>query len=328
MTTLATNRRGIGAAQPFKSTTSISTCREKRIPMNRPLILSLAAVVLAGLAMATPRSAVAQYAFTSVDFPGGASTDLLGFSTRTMVGQFADTDGNNHGWLFSAKSGQFQQFDAPGAWFTSLSAINRSGDFGGVYRDDPAHPARRHGLLVVNNVLTTIDYPGSTRTSIVQVNDRGQAVGIGRIPSEGPTTPYGFVWQNGVFTDVSFPGAFGTGLDGLNEQGDVCGFTTDEAGGLTHAMMRLNGVFSHVEPPGATDSIALSINDRGQVAGWYNDASGVTHGFIYYQGVFTTIDVPGSLGAEVTSIQNDGVITGDYIGADGADHGFIGTPKN
>src|SRR5262249_41230855 len=156
-----------------------------------------------------------------------------------------------------------------------------------VYRDDLQNPARRHGFIVVGNVLTTIDYPGSTRTTVVQMNDRGLAVGFGRIPSEGATTPYGFLWKNGVFTDVSFPGACGTGLDGINEQGDVCGFTVDEAGGLTHAMMRVNGVFSHIEPPGAIDSLALFINDRGQAAGWYDDALGNTHGFIYAGGVFT-----------------------------------------
>ena len=197
----------------------------------RRIILSMAAVVLAGLAMAAPRPATAQYALTIIDVPGAALTDVLGFSTRTMVGQFIDADGNTHGWLLPAKSGEFQQFDVPGAWFTSLSAVNRSGDFGGVYRDDQAHPARRHGFIVVNDVLTTIDYPGSTRTTLGHRNDRGQAVGIGRIPSEGATTPYGFLWQDGVFNEVSFPGAFGTGLDGINEQGDVCGFTTDEAGG-------------------------------------------------------------------------------------------------
>ena len=294
---------------------------------------SLAAVVLAGLALtgpvlARPRHETPHYAFTTVDFPGAASTDLLGFTTRTMVGDFTDAEGNTHGWLLSAHHGTFRQFDVPGAWFTSLSAINHSGHFGGVYRDDPAHPLRRHGFIVVKDVLTTIDYPGSTRTSIVQMNDRGQAVGIGRIPSEGPTTPYGFVWKDGVFTDVSFPGAFGTGLDGINGQGDVCGFTTDEAGGLTHAMMRVKGVFSHIEPASALDSLALSINDSGQVAGWYDDALGITHGFIYHRGVFTTIDPPGSLGSEVTSIENDGLITGDYIGADGATHGFIGTTED
>ena len=230
----------------------------------------VAAVALAGLALAGPVLAgpqTANYDFDTIDFPGASSTDLLGFTTRTLVGDFADAEGNSHGWLLSADRGEFRQFDVPDAWFTSCSAINRSGDFGGVYRDDPEHPARRHGFLVVKDVLTTIDYPGSTRTSIVQMNDRGQVAGIGRIPSEGATTPYGFVWKDGVFTDVSFPGAFGTGLDGINQQGDVCGFTTDEAGGLTHAMMRVNGVFSHIEPPGSLDSLALSINDRGQVAG-------------------------------------------------------------
>jgi probable HAF family extracellular repeat protein len=334
MKELATDRNGIAAAQHFKPMTPIRIYRERSSPMsrhNRRVIVSVAAGVMAVLAMASPvlagpRPVTAHYAFTTVDFPDSTSTDLLGFTTGTMVGQFTDAEANTHGWLLSAPGGTFRQFDVAGAWSTSLSAINHSGTFGGVYRDDPEHPLRRHGFLVVDGVLTTIDYPGSTRTSIVQMNDRGQVVGIGRIPSEGATTPYGFVWKDGVFTDVSFPGAFGTGLDGINEQGDVCGFTTDEAGGLTHAMMRVKGIFSHVEPPGALDSIALSINDRGQVAGWYDDAGGNTHGFIYSGGVFTTIDVPGAPGSEVTTIDNNGVITGDYIGADGADHGFIGTP--
>ena len=155
----------------------------------RRVAISMAAVVLAGLGLAAPRPAGAQYAFSSVDFPGATLTDVLGFTPQTMVGQFFDADGNTHGWLFPAKSGQFEQFDVPGAWSTSLSAINHTGDFGGVYRDDPAHPLRRHGFLVVQDVLTIIDYPGSTRTSIVQMNNRGQAVGIGR--------PY--AWGLGAF---------------------------------------------------------------------------------------------------------------------------------
>lgn len=331
MRTLPGEGHDIGAVQNFKSMTPISIHRQGRSPLNRHnrgALLSLAAVALAGLALSAPRAATAQYAFTIIDPPGSVYTDLLGFTPQTMVGDFADAAGNMHGWLLSPTRGGFQQFDVPGAWFTSLFGINHRGQFGGVYRDDPAHPARRRGFVVMNGVLTTIDYPGSTRTSIVHMNDQGQAVGIGRIPSEGATTPYGFIWQGGVFTGVSFPGAFGTGLDGINEQGDVCGFTTDAAGGLSHAMMRVNGVFSHVEPPGALDSIALNINDLGQVVGWYDDAAGNTHGFLYYRGVFTTIDPPGSLGSEVTTIDDNGLIVGDYLGSDGASHGFMGTPTH
>src|SRR5258708_7915527 len=263
MKELQTNDRGIAAGQPFKPTPPIGIYQERRIPMNRHtrrIILSLAAVVLAGLAMAAPRPATAQYAFTTIDFPGAAGTEILGFSTRTMVGDFVDAEGNNHGWLLSAQGGNFLQYDVSGAWFTSLSAINHLGQKGGVYRDDPAHPARRHGFIMVNDVLTTIDYPGSTRTSIVQMNDRGQAGGIGRIPSEGPTTPHGFIWQGGVFNEVSFPGAFGTGLDGINEQGDVCGVTTDEAARLDQSMIRAKTVFTQLHPPAAIASLALPLH--------------------------------------------------------------------
>src|SRR5438132_1702675 len=105
MKQLQTNDRGIAAGQP--PTTAIGIYQERRIPMNRHtrrIILSMAAVVLAGLAMAAPRPATAQYAFTTIDFPGAAGTEILGFSTRTMVGDSVDAAGNNHCWLLSAQS--------------------------------------------------------------------------------------------------------------------------------------------------------------------------------------------------------------------------------
>src|SRR6266481_2924611 len=166
MKQLQTNERGISAGQPFKPTTPIGIDPERRIPMNRHtrrIILSMAAVVLAGLAMAAPRPATAQYAFTTIDFPDAAGTEILGFSTRTMVGDFVDAEGNNHGWLLSAQSGNFLQYDVPGAWFTSLSTFNHRGRFGGVYHDDPAHPARQYRFPTVIGVLTTFAYPASTR---------------------------------------------------------------------------------------------------------------------------------------------------------------------
>src|SRR5690349_7754606 len=116
MKQLATNRNGIGAARHFKSMTPISSYRQRRSPMNRHnrgVILSVAAVVLAGLGLAGPvlagPPATAQYAFTTVDFPGATGTEVLGLAAQTMVGDFADADGNTHGWLLSALGGTFQQ---------------------------------------------------------------------------------------------------------------------------------------------------------------------------------------------------------------------------
>src|SRR4051795_3470293 len=150
--------RGIAAAQYLTPIAEISTYQQRNNPMNqhnRRIIPALAAVLLAGLAMAAPQPAAAQYSFTPIDFPGSTSTDVLGFTPRTLVGDFTDADGNMHGWLLSTPSGNFRQYDVPGAWFTTLSAISHRGQFGGIYRDDPAHPARRHGFIVAQDVLTT-----------------------------------------------------------------------------------------------------------------------------------------------------------------------------
>src|SRR6266700_557916 len=110
MKNLSTNRHGIGAVQHFKPMTPGSIYGKRRSPMNRHnrrMILLVAAAVLAGLALAGPvlagsRPETAHYAFTTIDFPGAASTELLGFTARTMVGDLADAEGNNHGWLLSA----------------------------------------------------------------------------------------------------------------------------------------------------------------------------------------------------------------------------------
>src|SRR5690349_4593440 len=119
MKELATDRNGIAAAQDFKPMTPIRIYRKRTSPMNlhnRRVIMSVAAGVMAVMAMASPvlagpRPVTPHYAFTTVDFPGSIYTDLLGFTTQTMVGQFIDVGGNNHGWLLSGPDGTFQEFD-------------------------------------------------------------------------------------------------------------------------------------------------------------------------------------------------------------------------
>src|SRR5260221_12010677 len=108
MKELQTNDRGIAAGQPFKPTTPIGIYQERRIPMNRHtrrIILSMAAVVLARLAIAAPRPATAQYAITTIDFPGAAGTEILVFRTRPMAGDFIAAEGNKQGPQLSTHGG-------------------------------------------------------------------------------------------------------------------------------------------------------------------------------------------------------------------------------
>src|SRR2546430_10805128 len=114
MKTSAAIDHGVGAVEQFKSMQPISLHRQTRIPMKRQndrIMASLAAVVLAGVVLAAPRPATAQYTFTMLDAPGAASTDLTGSAGQRLAGDFADAEGNMHGWL--ATGGEFQQFDVP-----------------------------------------------------------------------------------------------------------------------------------------------------------------------------------------------------------------------
>ena len=64
--------------------------------------------------------------------------DTVGFTEgrginnpRTVVGDYATSDGNLHGFFLSG--GTFTGFDIPGAAFTAVLSINNPGDFTGTF---------------------------------------------------------------------------------------------------------------------------------------------------------------------------------------------------
>src|SRR6267142_6097819 len=66
--------------------------------------------------------------------------DTVGFTegrginnSRTVCGDYASSDGNNHGFFLSG--GTFTEYDVPGAVFTAVLGINNAGDFTGGLDD-------------------------------------------------------------------------------------------------------------------------------------------------------------------------------------------------
>ncbi len=97
--------------------------------MNRILCGLLALGVFAGAV----GQGHADYAYTSIDFPGAQFTYAEGVNASgQVVGSYLGRDNTRHGFLFSG--GTYTSFDPPGALLTDAYAINNSGQIVGRFQ--------------------------------------------------------------------------------------------------------------------------------------------------------------------------------------------------
>jgi uncharacterized membrane protein len=119
---------------------------------------------------------------TSVDVPGSLETNAWKINANgEIVGGFRYADGINR--LFTLRDGEFTTFDLPGGLPVAQDdgGINARGDVVGVICGaspcDFASPVR-HGFVLHDGELTTIDIPGARVTLVFSVNARGSLVGF------------------------------------------------------------------------------------------------------------------------------------------------------
>src|SRR5262245_62820082 len=99
--------------------------------------------------------------------------DAVGFTegrginnSRTVVGDYATSDGNLHGFLLSG--GTFTEYDVPGAISTAVLGINNPGDFTGAFTDSNGNnPA----FVSVGGTLTSFSVPGAAQTLAYDIHD-------------------------------------------------------------------------------------------------------------------------------------------------------------
>ncbi len=248
--------------------------------------------------------------FTTIDFPGAATTTPWGINTRgDIVGLYANADKTTHGFLLS--QGQYSAIDFPGATGTELYGLNSAGDVVGVYTLDGI----RHGFLQKRGQFTKIDFPGAASTETSAINPRGDIVGF-YVSADKVT--HGFLLSGDQFTTIDFPGATFSFSTGINPQGDITGAYSSSG----HGYLLSDGEFTPIDVPGATFTNTTGLNARGDIVGRYV-AGGVSHGYLLTSGQFSTIDFPGSTFSGATSINQRGDILGRYRKADGVTHGFL-----
>jgi hypothetical protein len=119
---------------------------------------------------------------TTFDVPGAVETNAWKINaTGEIVGGFRYADGINR--LFTLRDGEFTTFDLPGALPIAQDdgGINARGDVVGVTCGaapcDFASPVR-HGFVLRQGELTTVDVPGARVTMVLGISARGSLAGV------------------------------------------------------------------------------------------------------------------------------------------------------
>src|SRR5262249_26659624 len=164
--------------------------------------------------------------------------DTVGFTegrginnSRTVVGDYAASDGNLHGFFLSG--GTFTGFDIPGAAFTAVLSINNPGDFTGTFIFPPVATSIQQAFVSVGGTLTLFSVPAAVATLAYDNNDSKRLVVGYYVDASGVL--------HGQYRDsdgtLHFPidptGSVATILFGDNNRNWVVGRYAD-ASGVTH----------------------------------------------------------------------------------------------
>jgi hypothetical protein len=208
--------------------------------------------------------------------------DTVGFTQgrginnlRTVVGDYATSDGNDHGFFLSG--GTFTEYDVPGALSTDVLGINNPGNFSGdISNDDLTIQA----YISVGGTITSFSVPGAVATLAYQLNNSNKLVVGYYVDASGILHGYYRDANGALHFPIDPSGSVGTVLFGDNDRNWVVGRYADSAG-VTHGVFFVPpNKFFTFDYPGTTFTSLNGINDQGFICGRYVDASGIAHGII------------------------------------------------
>ena len=211
--------------------------------------------------------------------------DTVGFTEgrginnpRTVVGDYATSDGNLHGFFLSG--GTFTGFDIPGAAFTAVLSINNPGDFTGTFIFPPVATGIQQAFVSVGGTLTLFSIPAAVATLAYDINDSKRLVVGYYIDGSGILHGYYRDANGALHFPIDPTGSVGTILFGDNNRNWVVGRYAD-ASGVTHGLFFVppNNFFTF-DFPGSAFTSLNGISSQGNITGRYVDASGIAHGFI------------------------------------------------
>jgi hypothetical protein len=197
-------------------------------------------------------------------------------NSRTVVGDYAASDGTIHSFLLSGST--FTEYDVPGAVQTNLLGINEPGGLTGAF--DPDGSGVFQGFIDRRGTITSFSVPDALSTFAYEINNSKQLT-VGYFIDASEVLHGYYRDANGA---LHFPidpsGSVGTVLFGVNNKNLVVGRYADSSG-VTHGLLFIPpDSFFTFDFPGSTFTSLNGISSQGNICGRYVDASGIAHGFI------------------------------------------------
>ena len=286
-------------------------------------------ILVCYVALMAPTNAHAAYAFTPLDYPGAASTQVFGLNNAGVAaGTAYDASGNSLGFIAQAQSDGTYTFTplpaAPGGYQTSALGINDAGTITGSA--GPADGSVLVGFVLHGSAYTYFSYPSRTYTYARAINSAGVITGYA---DDGfAVNSVGFIYdpQTGVFTDITVPGAEWLIAQGVNTAGQVVGNGVLSTG-ESKSFLRdpVTGVLSYFQV-NSLQTRARGINNMGLITGFARDASsGLWLTFVGNSNGYQLLPSTAAISTYAEAINDFGQISGLYSGTDGISHGFVAT---
>ncbi len=167
---------------------------------------------------------------------------LLGVNDHEKaVGFWTDAGGNNHGFTYDIKSGDFGEVNVKGFTSTTAAAINDKGDIAGFV----SNGANDEGFIREGNKVELLAGPkGAVSVMALGINNSDQVVGSF---TDATGATHGFLYdeKSKAYTTIDDPnGVKGptamTVVNGLNDKGQLVGFYLDANGNTDGMLIQLH----------------------------------------------------------------------------------------
>jgi hypothetical protein len=302
--------------------------------------MTYASLAVFGLSYAI--SAQADYAFTSIDYPGvaysnGGLTEVSGINSKGEVVGTALIDGGSSPipFVYNYKTNRWIILPSFQSASSEAVGINESSVVVGVESNDGF--ATGSGFILDKGAFTIFSRLQSPYTEARGISSTGLVTGDAY---NGRNATYtGFIYDPQRNTYIDFLPSTFTITQGINRGGDVVGSVRNAAGQETGFLRRQSGNITLFSVNGSQQTQARGITDSGSITGNYVDGSGIARGFVItlakkqrFQALIVPrrdlLNFPNSTETRPEGILSEGTIVGIWSDNSGAPHGFIATPLN